>query len=547
MENGPTRVINYKNQIIGVNKFFSKHKRLIIFLLLISSYILFYFILDFSTQSLVAHDEGLYARRSRLVEESYNWFSTPFSSPHHKTIGSYWLIALSMRFLGNNELALRLPSILTSFLSLITWYLIARKITCKKSALISLFSLSSMPLWIQYSRYASPDLPFVLCILLIILFFLNFIDSNKFIYKSFYIFFSGLFISTAFFIRSYMIFVPLIGLLPFLLFHLFRTKTNYKVFFCSGLLVGFIPTFLNLYFSYRKFGILGITSLFDFAKKQAIGGFDFTNLLLIPLNYLYFTFPTGIILLILFVCTRPNKKVNYPLLTYCFPYLSVLILLCMSTSYPHYYLFLLPSLSLLFSVHLQSYSFRFSTSQTYLRYLLFALLILVSVILVSIVFYLNDSLIDYSFRKIIFVYIVPVFLALSIISSSRYLFENRNFNLKKFFYNIIIPQYIFISLLYNFGMVGNPNSKTKVFINDEKVSSIIKSNKIYLFKVDTKIKTLLSYYLPSSEVVKSIDELKMYNYIITSDPDLIYDHENKYLFKSIKNFDNHFLLMNITK
>mgnify|MGYP003314760352 CR=1 FL=1 len=166
MRNISNKVINYTINRPEVINFISKYKRILIFSFVIISYLFFYFFIDFSTQSLVAHDEGLYARRSRLVEESYNWFSSPFDTPHHKTIGSYWLIALSIRLFGNSEFVLRLPSVLSSFICLVISYLIAVKISNKKSALISIVSLSSMPLWIQYSRYASPDIPFVLFILL---------------------------------------------------------------------------------------------------------------------------------------------------------------------------------------------------------------------------------------------------------------------------------------------------------------------------------------------------------------------------------------------
>ena len=163
-----SNVINYMKIKVVVLNFFLKNKKIILPFFAVLFFISLYFLIDFSSQSLVAHDEGLYARRARLIESSANWFSPPFISPHHKTVGSYWFIALSIRLFGNSELAVRLPSILSSFLCLITSYLIALKTTNSKSALISLFSLSSMPLWIQYSRYASPDLPFVLCILLVL-------------------------------------------------------------------------------------------------------------------------------------------------------------------------------------------------------------------------------------------------------------------------------------------------------------------------------------------------------------------------------------------
>ena len=101
----PTNIINYMKIKEGVLNFFSNNKRIILPLLGALFYILLYFLVDFSTQSLVAHDEGLYARRARLIEYSDNWFSPPFPSPHHKTLGSYWFIALAIRLFGNSELA----------------------------------------------------------------------------------------------------------------------------------------------------------------------------------------------------------------------------------------------------------------------------------------------------------------------------------------------------------------------------------------------------------------------------------------------------------
>ena len=542
-----SNVINYMKIKVVVSNFFLKNKKIILPFFAVLFFISLYFLIDFSSQSLVAHDEGLYARRARLIESSANWVSPPFISPHHKTLGSYWFIALSIRLFGNSELALRLPSILSSFLCLITSYLIALKATNSKSALISLFSLSSMPLWIQYSRYASPDLPFVLCILLVILFFLKSLDSSKYISQYFNLFCSGLFISSSFFIRSYMAFVPFIGLTPFIFYHLFRKEFTFKLFFCTGIAVGFIPTFLNLYFSVQKFGISGITSLFDFAKKQALGEFGFNNLLLVPVNFLYLTFPIGILLLILFVFTGSNNKANYPLLIYCYPLLSLIILLCMSTSYPHYYLFLLPSLSIIFGNYITSNSSRYSFSNSTIRYLVFIILLLISSILLFSIFRYTDLVFLYSKGNPLIVYILISLILLSYITSLRFLFniKNQNSNLINFFYNIIIPQYISLSLLLNFGVLGNPNHNTKIFLKDADVSSIINSNTIYLFSVDSKIETLLSYYLPSSRIVDDFEVISKYKYVITSNFNLLKKLDLNQFFIPVKKFDNHLLLVNI--
>jgi len=544
----PFIIINLKKIRVEVIKFFSKNNIIIVTLLFLLLFISLYFLIDFSTQSLVAHDEGLYARRARLVEQSDNWFLPPFPSPHHKTLGSYWFISLSIRLFGASELALRLPSIISSFLCLISSYLIALKITNKKSALISVFSLSSMPLWIQYSRYASPDLPFVLCILLVILFFLNSLDSAENLRQYFYIFLSGIFISASFFIRSYMSFVPLVGLLPFIFYHLYRKKYIFKLFFSIGIFLGAIPTCLNLYFSFQKFGITGITTLFDFARKQAVGGESFSNLLLVPVNFLYLTFPIGIFFLILFIFTKSRIHIKYPLFIYCYPLLSLILLLFMSTSYPHYYIFLLPPLSIIFSTYLTSIKFRYSFSKSSITFLFLIIILFISTLLLYFNISYKEIIIHYTYGNPLIVYILSSFLVLSYFVSIRYLFEyNNSFNLTNFFYNIIIPQYISLSLLYNFGVLGNPNYKSKLFLNDETVSSIIKSNTIYLYSVESKTQTLLSYYLPSSIVIKDFDQIRNIKYLITSNSSSLEKLDVKRFFTSVKKFDNHFLLLKISK
>ncbi len=542
-----SNIINLRKIKVGVGRFLKKNKRIVLTILFIFFFVSLYFLVDFSSQSLVAHDEGLYARRSRLIESSENWFSPPFESPHHKTLGSYWFIALSLKLFGNSELALRLPSILSSFLCLICTYLIALKITNKKSALISLFSVCSMPLWIQYSRYSSPDFPFVLCILLVILFFLYSLDYLEYKREYIYIFLSGFFLSISFFIRSYMSFVPLIGLTPFFSYHL-RLKNNlFKISFLTGIFIGFIPTLLNLYFSYNKFGIIGITSLFDFAKKQAVSDYDFTNLILFPLKFLYFTFPIGLILVIISIFNLQNIKIKHPLLVYYYPLISLLLLISMSKSYPHYYLFLLPSLSIIFSTYLTSNSFRFSFSRFTIRILLIITLVLILSIQVFLIISFDELVTQYSYGNRLIIYVPFSLLLFSYFTSIIYLFDIKSLglNLIKFTYNIVIFQYVALSLFFNFGVLGNPNYKTKLFLRDEIVSSIINSNTIYLFGVESKTRTLLSYYLPYSKVLRDNIDIEKYKYLITSDRKIFENYNIKQNFIPINKFDNHILLMNI--
>tara|TARA_B100000123_G_scaffold180273_1_gene134129 strand:- start:149 stop:475 length:327 start_codon:yes stop_codon:yes gene_type:complete len=85
------------------------NKRFVLFLISILLLVSFFSIFFIDNHSLIAHDESLYANRAKLIIESNNWF-TPFEKAHHKTIGSYWLIALSFKIFGINEFSARLPS-----------------------------------------------------------------------------------------------------------------------------------------------------------------------------------------------------------------------------------------------------------------------------------------------------------------------------------------------------------------------------------------------------------------------------------------------------
>ena len=129
------------------------HIFIICILLLISFVSLFWF----DTQSLIAHDEGLYARRAKFLLESGDWFS-PFLIPHHKTVGSYWPISTSFKLFGASDWAARLPSILSALIATILFYLISRRYFNSLSSFTASLALLATPLYFQGCLlYTSPS------------------------------------------------------------------------------------------------------------------------------------------------------------------------------------------------------------------------------------------------------------------------------------------------------------------------------------------------------------------------------------------------------
>ena len=138
--------MNIKEENLIINKKF------VLFLISILLLVSFFSIFFIDNHSLIAHDESLYANRAKLIIESNNWF-TLFEKAHHKTIGSYWLIALSFKIFGINEFSARLPSYIFSILSSIVLFKIIKDISNLGIGLISIFLLqtSSISITIKYS------------------------------------------------------------------------------------------------------------------------------------------------------------------------------------------------------------------------------------------------------------------------------------------------------------------------------------------------------------------------------------------------------------
>ena len=198
---------NLKEENLVINK------RLIFFLITVLIIVSFCSILFIENHSLVAHDESLYANRAKLIIDSNNWL-TPFEKAHHKTIGSYWLIALSFKIFGLNEFSARLPSYIFSILSSFVLFKIIKDISSLGIGLISIFTLSSSFIWFIYGRYCSPDTLYIFLNLLGILFLLKTSNSLKEKNKNKFLFLSGLALSLPFFVRSYLQLLPLVSIFP---------------------------------------------------------------------------------------------------------------------------------------------------------------------------------------------------------------------------------------------------------------------------------------------------------------------------------------------
>ncbi len=522
-------IIKFKNDFINniissiKIQFLLNYRILIIILFL--SFIYFSGYLEGSSQSLTAHDEGLYVGRAKLMLNSENWF-TPFSTAHHKTVGSYWLTAISLKIFGFSELSARLPSGIFSIGCSVLVYFISNRFLSKNASLISSILLPSMPLWLQYSRYASPDIPFVFIILLIILCLIKYEENvllkvNK---ADIYLFIIGILFSLAFLLRSFMVFLPLLGLSPYI-YHLPNIKNwDQLKYIFLGIFVGLIPTILSVYMAYAHYGISALNSLYFFAKDKAIGGYSFKSLFFYPGNILILSFPTLLISIIgvKSVLTRRGNRCRLLLIIY--PLIIIIILSIMPTRYSHYSLVLFPILSILFgeafntTLKLNNFSLNF-----YFK-ILGLIFLFISFIFFYLLFFAPDNNLVSSIHNIksFSNKLLPLFVVYTLAGLSILLRIFSNYQIKYIILLLALVQLFTFSNLYSTGRMGNPNPEIKEFVNQVDVSNILKSESIMLIDIQGKDRTLMQCYIPKYKHLANSKQLgKLINYIIIKDSKLL--------------------------
>ncbi|MEM8805811.1 MAG: glycosyltransferase family 39 protein [Cyanobacteria bacterium P01_G01_bin.38] len=301
-------------------------------------------------QSLIAYDEGLYASRARLMLDTGDWVH-PWDTLHHKTPGPYWLLAISMQVLGQNELAVRLPSVLASLGCTILTYEIGKRLIGSAAALWGSLSLSVTFLWLQYSRFATPDIVFTCGILLSVFCLLRAEESlsqNRSQNYSGCQFLAGFCLGLGFLVRSFLAALPMLCLVPYLIFEQRRHRHLSSPSLYVGFLTGLLPTLMWLYLCWQRFGGALWQELVAFPRRlgveQSQSG---DNPLFYPLNLLVNDFPWVFFTIAgLYLVFRYNRLRYTRLWLLAYPVFCLAILSAATTRMPHYALSAYPFLAL---------------------------------------------------------------------------------------------------------------------------------------------------------------------------------------------------------
>ena len=198
----------------------------------------------------------------------------------------------------------------------------------KKYALISPLILATTYLWFDYSHLATQDIVYS-CLVTVGIFSLVKIKSKN---NKFYILLFGIWIGLSFMMKTFLVFVPLISLLPYLIL---KKNILFSKYFLLGLLIGFIP---YLFWSLSINPFLEKNIIFYLVEKFTIlsNKNTFTNpfyyyLWNIPVTYL----PWSIFAIFGTIFNLYESKEKKFLLS-IFPLILIGILSIFSTKTPYY-------------------------------------------------------------------------------------------------------------------------------------------------------------------------------------------------------------------
>ncbi|MCC5615792.1 glycosyltransferase family 39 protein [Nostoc sp. CHAB 5836] len=482
--------------------------------------------------SLIAHDEALYASRARLMFDSGNWIA-PWENAHHKTPGPYWLIASFYQLFGMSDTSARLPSMIAGILSLWLVYEIGKILLGKKLAWLAAAILSVEFLWLQYCRLTSPDVPMIFLVLLAIWSLIKTeLHPN---YRYFWSFITGLSLGLGFLVRSLMIFLPITALFPYLIWEHRRHRHLTNPILYLGFFVGLIPTCVWLWFNWLQYGNQSFEEPLKFVVQLGSDNHDKNGSLFYIWNISLKAFPWAFFGLLGLFLTFRRPIPRYQLLLVGFPLLLFVELSVFSTRYPHYSLCLYPFIAFFAAVGLNWLGNIYQTGITpqfplqkskfnilnlfakknlprNLSYGFGGFGVLLVIASIGVLSWGSSDIRKYASIGLV---LGLGWLILPVVWISRYHFGKKFLTSRYWIAGWLIPCWLALATTGSMGMLSDYNPALRTFLQQSAIASIVQTNPIYYVQIDQKTEVLLEFYLPiHAQQVASISQLPPLSYAL---------------------------------
>ncbi len=482
--------------------------------------------------SLMAHDEGLYASRARLMFDSGDWIA-PWEKPHHKTPGPYWLIASSYKLFGISDTSARLPSMIAGIFSLWLVYEIGKIMLGKKLARLAAAILSVEFLWLQYCRLSTPDVPMVFLVLLAIWSLIQTELHPKSRY--FWSFLAGLSLGLGFLVRSFMIFLPIIALFPYLIGEHRRHRHLTNPILYLGFFIGLIPTAVWLWLSWLRYGNQSFEELFKFVVQLSSEDRYNNGSLFYIWNIPLIAFPWAFFGILGLFLTLRRPIVRYQLILVGFPLVLFCELSLFTTRFPHYSLSLCPFIAWLASVGLNwlgnIYQIEIPPQLPFqkakknilnlfakknlprnLSYGFGGLGVLLVIASIGVLTWGGSDIRKYA---TIGLAMGLGWLILPVVWISRYHFGKKFLTSDYWIAGWLIPCWLALATMGSIGLLSDYNPVLRTFLQQSAIASIIQTHPIYFVEIDAKTKVLLNFYFYTRpQPVASISQVPALGYVL---------------------------------
>ncbi len=447
-------------------------------------YILFIPLLIYlGERSLIAYDEGYYALQARWILDKGNWIAPLWfdNIVLDRTIGVQFLIAISQKIFGTNYFALFLPITLASIMMLYFTYLIHRELLGNKFAVLSPLILITTFLWINYANMASQDIFFASAITFGVYATIKAYKSQKGIY----FLFCGSWIGLSFMFKTYLTFIPLIAISPFLI----KKKIIQNKLFWIGLILGFLPFMLWSFSILRSYGFDSYNGLFEklitLSKNNTFTNPFYYYLWNLPLNI----FPWTFFLIPGLISSFKIKDSITKYFLFFYP-LTILLFLSLFSSKTQYYpLQILSLFSINIYLGIISISEIKNKLNLFLRFINFKFLPL---IIILSLFLINLRIIDLNLSNI---QIKIISVAFSLYSISLFTFNFLKIRKSKII-SILLGPYILFIFIFHSGLITDRTRDLRLasesLIHNESL------NKRYIKTVKSDINDSISH----SKIIK---------------------------------------------
>ncbi|MEB3181675.1 MAG: glycosyltransferase family 39 protein [Nostocaceae cyanobacterium] len=526
--------------------------------------------------SFMPQDEAMYAVRARWMLESGDWL-TPQSwgeLVYEKTPGPYWILAFFYTLFGISEATSRLPAQIACIISLLLTYEIGAIFFNRRIAWLGATILGVSFLWLQSSRLATANILMISMMLLGIWCLLKAELHPKHPCSWSYV--AGLSFGLGFLIRGQMIFVPLSGMLPYLIYQHRRHPHLTNPMLYLGFAISLFPSVAWFLVSWHRYGQVVFDQFFALvvriASEQRNGNSPFFYLWNTPIK----AFPWAIFSILgLILVSRPsvarksifnpsiavitrNKTATNLILVAC-PLIMLVQISLVSTRLPHYALVLYPFMALLAAVALEWLGKMYETREhphksipRALSYIFGGLGCLLS-LAGGIIFWgiplpgISADL-DISKYGLAGLVLGLGWLTLPLLWISRHRWGNKSLTANYWLSSWLVPAWLTLAVAGSTGLLGDYNPDVKAFLQQPEVAAIVQNNTIHFVVQETQaLKTggdkpllLLTFYTPHwGQRFHKLEELPPANYAWVS-PDVALKSDK---YRIIRNFRNWLLVI----